>query len=136
MEGKYENFVALGNTSFDVNTAADKLVVGVPFKCCVIRAEVHVHGTDTGGCTIKFDGTINGGTRGDGDLGDITVPASDQSAVVLYDKVGEGTILQPNDVVTVQVTAESVTALVVVARLIVDYIPETEANLTGLTLTA
>lgn len=128
MSAKYENLVALGNTVFDVNTAADKAAFGVPFKCKVLRAEVAVIGTDAGGCTIKFDGTIAGGTRGDGDLGEIVVTAADNHGKVFYDLVAQGTTLNPTDTVSIQVTAEGVTALLVSARLIVDYIPETVAN--------
>lgn len=101
---------------FDVNTAADKIIFSVADNIEVIEVGLVIEGTDAGGATVKFDRRVLAGSdtgRGDGDLGEITIPASNQQGKVLHQKI-DPVVLDEGDQIVVEVTAESVTALNVV----------------------
>ncbi len=129
-----ETPVALVGAQFDVNTAADKVIFTVPFDCRVRNLSLTIEGTDAGGATVKFDKRPTAGSdtgRGDGDVGTITIPASDQEGKVLEEVPTSNIKLKRGEQVVVEVTAESVTALNCVPTLELEYIPEISANQTN-----
>lgn len=137
MSAKYENITVLEVDIADSSSASDAGVIAIPFKCSVHRAQLVIKGTEATALVVKFDGTQDAsGTRGDGDFGAITLPASDVQGKVYYDLVARGDILNPGDIVTVQVTTASTADKDVTAQLLVDYIPEVEGNDASLVETA
>lgn len=101
---------------FDVNTAADKVTFTIADDVEIVEIGLIIAGADAGGATVKFDKRPTAGSdtsRGDGDIGEITIPAADSLGKVLYEKVSDTTVLRGEQIV-VQVTAEGVTALNVV----------------------
>jgi len=138
MAAKYENLTALSSVRFDVNSAAVKETVAVPFKCRIYRAQVTMGTADTGGFTIKFNKVTKlGGATGVGDCGIIVVPASSCIGKCYYDVAERGDILYEGDTVQMEITAEGAGASTYAyATLVVDYIPEVEGNSTGMVETA
>lgn len=126
-----ENFTVM-SASFDVQTAADKATLSMPFnKQKVKKAWIEVRGTDAGGATVKFDKRPTAGSdtgRGDGDIAVITIPASNQQGKRLYEIPATVIHLVAGEEVVAEVTAEGVAALQVVAGLEVERVAETEAN--------
>lgn len=124
--------LAWTSAQFDVNTAADKAHFVAPFKCQIVRVFVTVMdgGTDAGGATIKFD-KVNSSTRGDGDAGVLTVPASNNDSKYLYEAPATLVELLPGDQVIVEVTAEGVAALNVCAGIVYREVPEVLGNVTN-----
>lgn len=101
---------------FDVNTAADKITFTVVDDVEIVEIGLVIAGDDPGGATVKFDKRVTAGSdtgRGDGDIGEITIPDADSEGQVLYEKVSDTMVLRGEQIV-VQVTAEGVTALNVV----------------------
>lgn len=101
---------------FDVNTAADKTCFAFPKGAEILEVGVTVCGTDDGGATIKFDSQIGAAAeRGDGDVGVVVIPASNQEGNTIVDTLANPVRLENGALVWVQVTAEGVAALNVVA---------------------
>lgn len=139
MSNKYEIPVLLQSAQFDVQTAADKATLTMPmFRTVIYAVGLTIAGTDTGGATVKFDIRPTAGDdtgRGDGDAGVVVIPASNQAGKVLIDTLKRGTALTPGQQVVVQVTAEGVSALNVIAHLWLQYDPEEVGNLSTVTET-
>ena len=137
MAAKNENLTVLSALIADSTSAADAGVLVIPFKCRIYRSQLVVTGTEATALVVKFDGTQNAsGTRGDGDVGAITLPASNVQGSVYYDLVARGDIFEAGDIITVQVTTGSTADKAVYAQVLVDYIPEVEGNDTNLVETA
>lgn len=122
----------LVGAQFDVNSAADKITFSIMDDMEIIECGLLIEGTDAGGATVKFDRRVLAGSdtgRGDGDVGEITIPASNQQGKVLFEKVS-GVELDAGDQVVVQVTAEGVTALNVVPYIKFVNIPARRENQT------
>ena len=138
MAAKYENLTPLSTAVFDINSTGVKATVAVPFKCRVYRAQVTMTTADAGGFTIRFNKVIKlGGATGAGDVAEIVVPAASAIGKCYYDLVARGMILYEGDTVVLNVTAEGAGASTFAyGQLIVDYIPEVEANSTGMVETA
>lgn len=101
---------------FDVQTAADKHTFTIADDVEIVEIGLVIAGDDNGGATVKFDKRPTAGSdtsRGDGDIGEITIPAADSQGQVLYEKVSDVTVLRGEQIV-VQVTVEGVAALNVV----------------------
>ncbi len=91
----------------DADDAADAHIFNIPQKVMVLEAGVIVEGTDDDGGVIKFDRRILAGSdtgRGDGDVGAVTLPASNVQGKVYYDHVYKGSDLDAGDQVVTQVT--------------------------------
>ncbi|KKM75728.1 hypothetical protein LCGC14_1387230, partial [marine sediment metagenome] len=81
------------------------------------------------------------GSRGDGDVGVITIPASDQQDNMIYETPagssgGIPVILSAGSKVVVQVTAEGVSALNCIAGMTLEEYPEQPGNLTYMVATS
>ena len=77
-------------------------------------------GTDAGGATLKGDIIRSDGARGDGDAGEITIPAADNQYNLTFDQSAPLPItVEADDIVIYEVTAEGVTSLEAV--LVVEY---------------
>ena len=90
----------------DLNGTGDKAAFCFPKGAEIIEVNIGVVGDDAGGGTVKFDKLL-ASTRGDGDIAEITIPASDVSGQVLQEVPSSLTIVEPGAVVVVEVTAES-----------------------------
>jgi hypothetical protein len=136
--------VQLQVASFDINSAADKGTMYVPpGRWSVVYIWVLPLGTDTGGATIKFDSALAGsaGSRGDGDVGVITIPASDQQDNMIYETPANSSggipvILEAGDKVVVQVTAEGGGSTNAIAGMVLEEYPEQPGNLTYMVATS
>ena len=114
----------------------------VPFKCEVFLAglmttEVHA-GTTPG--VLDFDKRPTAGSdasRGAADVAHFMLGTT-ATGKVLYDEVGKGVTLEPGQEVVVQLTTQPVTGPSghVMPFLLVKYIPETPANMSGMVETA
>lgn len=125
-------------------SAADVAVFEIPFKCTVKAAFLQITETCAGADAtpvVKFDKRPTAGSdtsRGDGDLGHFALDTS-AAGVALYDPVGVRTSLEPGNQVVVQlVTAAAGTGAdgSFVPLLVVEYSPETWANISAATETA
>ena len=123
-------------------TAGDMGSFIVPFKCEVCLAglmttEVHA-GTTPG--VLDFDKRPTAGSdasRGAADVAHFMLGTT-ATGKVLYDEVGKGVTLEPGQEVVVQLTTQPVTGPSghVMPFLLVKYIPETPANMSGMVETA
>lgn len=102
--------VLFESATFDINSAADKATFYAgAISGEVVAIEIIPLSTDAGGATIKFDKVQHDGTRGDGDVGEITVPAADSQYNGLIE-FKNGVSFVGGERIVVQVTAESVSA--------------------------
>lgn len=135
----YDFRTALTTAQFDINTAADKAIITIPFKCRVHRAFVVVEGTDANTATIKFDKRPTAGSdtsRGDGDVAVINLTAANNQGKMFYKDPTTSITLKEGEQVVVEVTAEGGGAKNAVAGLLVDFMPEEAANNTNMVATA
>lgn len=95
---------------FDINSAADKATFYVSHKMKLLEVGIIPLSTDTGGATISFDITEQGASRGDGDGGVITVPASNSQYDVLSQLASPEVEVGAGAIITVQVNSESAAA--------------------------
>lgn len=90
----------------DLNSTGDKAAFCFPQGAEILEINVGIVGDDAGGGTIKFDSLL-ASTRGDADVGEITVPAEDVSGQVLQEIPSSQVILEAGSVVVAEVSAES-----------------------------
>lgn len=112
--------------SFDLNTAEDKAYIALPGGGEIVRVYVAGATTDAGGATVKFD-SLQGTTRGDGDLGEITIPAASIQGQTLEEDSAAGTAVAAGGMCIVEVTAEgAASGSIVVAG--IEYIDHATLN--------
>lgn len=112
----------------EINTAADKAAWCFEGGVEILRVLVAPLGTDAGGATVKFD-SLQGSTRGDGDVGAVVIPASNQQGQIIYDIPTNGQIkLAPGASVIAEVTAEDVTGLPAVVKIVYRELGELPQN--------
>ena len=115
----------------------------VPFKCDVVRAGCVVTEACAGATTtpvVKFDKRPTAGAstnRGDGDVANLILGTTAQGKV-LYDEVYKGKTLSPGEDVVVELATRATGGAAghVLPFLLVQYLPETKANLTAMVETA
>lgn len=123
-------------------TAADMGSFIVPFKCEVFLAGLVVTETCAGTTTpvVDFDKRPTAGSDTDRGAADIAhfVLSTTAAGKVMYDEVGKGTVLEPGQEVVVQLTTAAATGPAghVKPFLLVNYLPETFANMTDMVETA
>ena len=117
---------------FDVATAADKWAVACPRGAEILELNCAILGTDAGGCTIKFD-SLQGSTRGDGDIGVLTIPASNLIGQTIQEIPASVKRVAAGGAVIIQVTAEDVTNLLVCVEVVWRDLGESDANTTAVT---
>ena len=118
---------------FDVATAADKWAVACPRGAEILELNCAILGTDAGGCTIKFD-SLQGSTRGDGDIGILTIPASNLIVQTIQEIPANGLVrVAAGGAVIIQVTAEGVDSLLVCVEVVWRDLGESDANTTAVT---
>jgi hypothetical protein len=115
----------------------------VPSKCQVLLAGLVVTETCVGSSTtpvVVFDKRPTAGSDGSRGAADIAnfVLATTAAGKVIYDEVAVGTVLNPGDEVIVELTVQAVGSGAghFVPFLLVEYLPETQANLTDMVETA
>ncbi len=125
---------------FDMDqAAADMGSFIVPFKCMVTLAGLVITETNAGATTpgvVKFDKRPTAGSdtaRGDGDIAEFKLLTT-AAGKNLYDEVGVGEELEPGEEVVVQLVTRPVGGAAGHARpvLLVEYMPETKANLANM----
>lgn len=125
-------------------TPADMGVFVIPFRCQVVLAGAVVTEVCAGSSTtpvVKFDKRPTAGSdtdRGDGDVASLAL-ATTAAGKVMYDLVAIGDVLEPGEEIVVQlVTAATGGSPTGHIRpfLLVEYVPETLANLSDMTETA
>lgn len=122
--------------------AADVAVFTIPFRCQIILAALAISET-CGGTTpgqVDFDlrPTIGSDTdRGAADIAHFLMGTT-EAGKVLYDQVAVGTVLEPGQEVVVEIKVQPVTndAGHFYPILLVEYLPETLANLSDMVETA
>lgn len=115
------------NAYFDIATAADKWAWGFPGGAEILEINVTPIGTDAGGGTIEFDSLIST-TRGSADVGAITIPASNVQGQTLQEVPSAPVRIGAGGAVVVQVSAESVTNLIVAVSIKFRDLGEYNAN--------
>lgn len=123
-------------------SAADVAVFTIPFRCQVVLAGLAISET-CGGTTpgqVDFDlrPTIGSDTdRGAADIAHFLMGTT-AAGKVLYDQVAVGTVLEPGEEVVVEIKVQPVTnpAGHFYPILLVEYLPETLANLSDMVETA
>lgn len=103
------------STSLDMNSTGDKCSFLVVRPIKIKQVGLCMLTTEAGGATVKFDRRVKAGSdsgRGDGDVGIITVPASDSQGKILSEDEAASAdlILDAGDEIVVEVTAENVSA--------------------------
>lgn len=138
----YTGYAVLGGSANDVLG-----VFVAPFKCKVHRAMLHVTETvaaDNTAPVFYFDkadvGTV---PTEDGDVAIITVPDAQAAGSCMYDDAPRGSTaitLNPGDWVVVSMQTDAVDAGteagMVLPSLLVEYVPETAANISDMSETA
>jgi hypothetical protein len=122
--------------------AADMGSFIVPFKCKVLLAGLMITETNAGATTpgvVKYDKRPTAGSdtaRGDGDIAEFKLLTT-AAGKFLYDEVGVGITLEPGQEVVVQLVTQPVGSPAGHVRpsLLVEYMPETKANLANLVVT-
>ena len=127
-----------------LSSEADIWIWSVPFKCKPIRVGVNVTTATSGNASVvKFDRKVSSASRGDGDVGTLTIPDATAIGACIYqdsDYVAAGTgywdeYLEEGDLVYVQVTTLVATGKVL-PWLVVEIMPERPANNSGMTATS
>jgi hypothetical protein len=122
-------------------TPADVGAFIVPFRCEVLLAGVVVTETCAGATTtpvVKYDKRPTAGSdtsRGDGDIATFVLSTT-AAGKVMYDEAAVGTELNPGDEVIVELATQATgtgAAGHVRPFLLVEYLPETKANLAAMT---
>lgn len=113
----------------------------IPFKCEVLYSALVVTEGMGGTPELKFDHRPTAGSdadRGDGDIGDINLGVSGVSdeGEVAYDRVAEGTALEPGEEVVLEIVTAATAQGKVWPQLVVAYVPETFENLSNMQETA
>lgn len=124
---------------------ADIWYWAVPFRCKPLRAGITVSGTaitSTADTVVKFDRIQDGSTRGNGDLGTITIDHDDDGIGTCHyedsDYVAAGTgawaeYIHEGDVIAVEVTTASTSGgNSLLPWLMVEVTPERPANNTAM----
>lgn len=121
------------SASFDINAAGDKATFSFAYNAKIVACGLIVRGNDAGGATVAFDKRVLAGSdtgRGAADIGEITIPASNQQGKYLYEDLSDSGIeVAAGDEIVVEVTAEAVTALQAVAVIELLRLHESRANL-------
>ena len=89
----------------DLNGTGDKAAFCFPKGAEILEVNLGVIGTDAGGATVKFDSLL-AGTRGDGDVAILTVPAANNAGQCLQERPSNIKV-EAGTVVVVEVTAEA-----------------------------
>lgn len=121
--------------SFEVNTAADKAVLGFPRGALIQQVNVIVGGTDAGGAVIELDSLV-AGTRGSADVAQINIPAANTSGKTLVKTIADFKEIAAGGCVVVQVASESVTSLLVDVEVVYWDLGANKLNETGVSETA
>ena len=125
-------------------SAKDVGVFSVPFKCQVERAYLAVTEVCAGATltpVVKFDKRPTQGSdtaRGDGDIANFVMSTTAQGKT-LYDEVAQGTVLSPGEEVIVELAVRPTGGAVTGhfrPVLLVEYLPETQANRSDTVVTA
>jgi hypothetical protein len=115
----------------------------IPFRCQVLLAGVVVTETCAGGDAtpqVDFDLRPTAGddtSRGSADIAHFILGTT-AAGKVMYDEAAVGTEMEPGEEVVVEVKVQAAGASAaghVVPFLLVEYLPETKANLTDMTAT-
>lgn len=122
---------------------ADVGVFIVPFRCQIVLAGGVVTETCAGSSStpvVKFDKRPTAGSdgsRGDGDVAVLNLSTT-AAGKVIYDLDAIGDVLEPGEEVVVELTTQAVGSAAGHLRpfLLVEYLPETLANLSDMTETA
>jgi len=113
----------------------------IPFRCQVLLAGVVVTETCAGGTTpvVDFDLRPTAGSDTDRGAADIAhfVLGTTAAGKVMYDEAAIGTELEPGEEVIIELKTAAATGPAghFVPFLLVEYLPETKANLTDMTET-
>ncbi len=126
----YNAAAGIGTTG----SAANKATFTVPFKCTVVRAGCVVTATPGGAGVVKFTKRPTAGSDTGISAGDVAEIHLGTTAAgkVLYDDAGAGIDLSPGQEVVVKVTTGSTSTGSIRPFLLVEYLPETGANLENL----
>lgn len=129
----YNAAAGIGTTS-----SGNKATFTVPFKCSVVRAGCVVTATPGGTGVVKFTKRPTAGSDSGISAGDVAEIYLSTTAAgkVLYDDAGAGVDLSPGQEVVVNVSTASTSTGSIRPFLLVEYLPETVANLTNMVLTA
>lgn len=123
---------------------ADVAFIVIPFKCFVLYAGCLVTETCAGATTtpvVAFDSRPTAGSdtgRGTADIANLTLSTT-AAGILIYDLVAQGTLLYPGYEVVVELTVQATgtgAAGHVRPLLVVEYVPETMANLADAVVTA
>jgi len=122
--------------------AGDVAVFSVEHSCMVILAGANITETNAGATTpgvVKFDKRPTAGSdidRGDGDIATLNM-ATTAAGKQLYDEVAAGTELNPGEEVVVELATQPVGDAAGHFRpfVLVEYLPETKANMTNMVAT-
>lgn len=115
----------------DTSSTGDKLRYVVPFKCEIRQLQAHVFSTVAEAVVIKADKRPTAGSdtgRGDGDLGSISLGASDQQGKVVVDTPSARLTLDRGEELVMQVTTASTCNKVVALEVLVERIAEVDGN--------
>lgn len=121
---------------------ADVVVFSVDHSCMVKLAGAHVTETNAGTSTpgvVKFDKRPTAGSdtdRGDGDIATLNMGTT-AAGKTIYDEVAVGTELNPGEEVVVEIATQPAGSPAGHFRpfLLVEYLPETKANMTNMVAT-
>jgi len=122
----------------------DKAFFQIPFRCQVVLAGVVVTEVCAGSSTtpvVKFDLRPTAGSdtdRGDGDIANLVLSTT-AAGKVMYDEDAVGDVLEPGEEVVVELATAAVGGSPtghVRPFLLVEYLPETLANLSDMVETA
>ena len=90
----------------DLNDTGDKAAFCFPKGAEILEINLGVVGDDAGGATVKIDSLVNS-VRGDGDIGELTVAAADNSGQVIQEIASSVIRIAAGGVAVVEVTAEA-----------------------------
>lgn len=139
MSNKYEVPLYLVSAQFDLDTTGDKATfTAPPFRTVLYGVGITVDSTDAGGGVVKFDRRPTAGSdtsRGDGDAGVVTIPASNQQGKVLIDTAFRGLAINPGDQIVAEVTSDPGAGPTMYAQVWLQYDPEEVGNLSDVTET-
>ncbi|MDD4339212.1 MAG: hypothetical protein PHV00_05980 [Syntrophales bacterium] len=123
-------------------SAADVGYFMIPFRCQVVLAGLIITETCAGSTQgqVDFDLRPTAGSDSDRGAADIAhfLMGTTAAGKVLYDEVAVGTVLEPGEEVVCEIKVQPVTGPAGHFRpfLLVEYLPETLANLSDMTETA
>ena len=131
-----ENIYVLQSPKLDVgNTGANVYAFNIPTRCTIQKVSASCPSVQSSNAHISLDSYV-GTTQGAEDIGSIEIPANAVIFKQYFDVAGAGVSLKAGDAVLVQVDDAGDSGEFFVVSLVLEYEPETDANMTGQTETA